>query len=51
MKKLILLSLLMLMAVGMQAQTTSQGEDEKVIEMRQKIGIDFPANVNFRLTA
>lgn len=41
MKKLILLSLLMLMPVGMQAQTTSQGEDEKVIEMRQKIGIDY----------
>lgn len=25
----------------MQAQTTSQSEDEKVIEMRQKIGIDY----------
>lgn len=41
MKKLILLSLLMLTAVGIQAQTTSQGEDPKVIEMRQKIGIDY----------
>ena len=25
----------------MQAQTTSQSEDEKVLEMRQKIGIDY----------
>ena len=41
MKKLIFLSLLMLAAVGMLAQTTSQGEDEKVIELRQKIGIDY----------
>ena len=41
MKKLLFLSFLMLTVVGMQAQTTSQGEDEKVIEMRQKIGIDY----------
>ncbi len=41
MKKLILLSLLMLMALCMQAQATSQGEDPKVLEMRQKIGIDY----------
>lgn len=41
MKKLLFLTLLMLAAVGMQAQATSQGEDEKVIEMRQKIGIDY----------
>lgn len=36
MKKLIFLSFLMLTAVGMQAQTTPQGEDSKVIEMRQR---------------
>lgn len=41
MKKLILLSLLMLAAGSMSAQTFSQGEDPKVIEMRQKIGIDY----------
>lgn len=41
MKKLILLSLLMLTAGSMSAQTYSQGEDPKVIEMRQKIGIDY----------
>ena len=41
MKKLLFLSLLMLAVVGMLAQTTSQGEDEKVIELRQKIGIDY----------
>lgn len=41
MKKLILLSLLLLAAIGMQAQATSQSEDSKVIEMRQKIGIDY----------
>ena len=41
MKKLILLFLLMLAAVSMQAQATSQGEDPKVIEIRQKIGIDY----------
>ena len=41
MKKLILLCLLMLATGSMAAQTTSQGEDEKVIEMRQKIGIDY----------
>lgn len=29
------------MAASMQAQATSQGEDEKVIELRQKIGIDY----------
>lgn len=41
MKKLLFLSLLMLAVVGMQAQSSSQGEDSKVIEMRQKIGIDY----------
>ena len=41
MKKLMLLSLLMLAAVGMSAQTYSQSEDPKEIEMREKIGIDY----------
>ena len=41
MKKLIFLTLLMLTAVGMSAQSTSQCEDPKVIELRQKIGIDY----------
>jgi len=41
MKKQILLTILMLMTFGMSAQTYLQGEDEKVIEMRQKIGIDY----------
>ena len=31
----------MLTAVGMSAQSTSQCEDPKVIELRQKIGIDY----------
>ena len=41
MKKLLFLSLLMLTAVSMQAQTTSQGEEAKVVEMRERIGIDY----------
>lgn len=41
MKKLILLTLLMLMAAVIQTKATSQGEDPKVIEMHQKIGIDY----------
>lgn len=41
MKKLMLLSLLMLAAGSMSAQSYSQGKDPKVIEMRQKIGIDY----------
>jgi hypothetical protein len=41
MKKQILLTILMLAAGSMSAQTFSQGEDPKVIEMRQKIGIDY----------
>lgn len=40
MKKLILISLL-LISVSINAQTSSQGEDEKTIEYRQKIGIDY----------
>ena len=31
----------MLAAGSMSAQTYSQGEDQKVVEMRQKIGIDY----------
>ena len=41
MKKLFLISLLMLSALSIPAQTSSQGEDEKTIEYRQKIGIDY----------
>lgn len=41
MKKLLFLSFLMLAAGSMSAQTFSQGEDPKVIELRQKIGIDY----------
>lgn len=41
MKKQILLTILMLAAFSMSAQTFSQGEDPKVIELRQKIGIDY----------
>jgi len=41
MKKLIFLSLLMLTAVDMQSQASEQSEDPKVIEMREKIGIDY----------
>ena len=41
MKKQILLTILMLAAGSMSAQTYSQGEDQKVVEMRQKIGIDY----------
>ena len=33
--------MLILTAVGMSAQSTPQSEDPKVIEMREKIGIDY----------
>ena len=42
MKKLILIILLMLSVFSMQGQTsTLQGEDPKVVEMRESIGIDY----------
>lgn len=40
--KIIMLSIiLMLSALSISAQPSSQGEDEKTIEYRQKIGIDY----------
>lgn len=40
-KKLFLFALLLIACANVNAQTSSQGEDEKTIEYRQKIGIDF----------
>lgn len=41
MKRLILLPLLLLVALCVNAQTSSQCEDARTAELRQKIGIDY----------
>lgn len=41
MKKLLIIIMMMACAFGAQAQTTVQQEDEKVVEMREKLGIDY----------
>ena len=40
-KRFILVTLLMLVAIGISAQATGHDEDSKTIEYRQKIGIDY----------
>lgn len=40
-KKLFLFALLLIASANVNAQASSQGEDEKTIEYRQKIGIDY----------
>ena len=58
MKPYLLTFLLLLSTVSLSAQwrSTKLSEEEKRAEYREKIGIDmsvpdFPANVNFRITA
>ena len=41
MKKILFICVIFLSALSVPAQTTPQGEDEKAIEVRQKIGIDY----------
>lgn len=41
MKKILFTMYLLLGAISISAQTSSRGEDEKTIEYRQKIGIDY----------
>ena len=41
MKKIFLMTLLMLSALSISAQTTQQSEDARTVELRQKIGIDY----------
>lgn len=40
-KKLFLFALLLMACANVNAQTSSRSEDEKAIEYRQKIGIDY----------
>jgi hypothetical protein len=41
MKKIFLMTMLMLSALSISAQTTQQSEDARTVELRQKIGIDY----------
>ena len=41
MKKLLLITLLMVFTLNISAQTTQQSEDARTIELRQKLGIDY----------
>ena len=41
MKKIFLITLLMLIMVSLSAQTTQQSEDARTTELRQKLGIDY----------
>lgn len=41
MKKVLFICAFIFSALYLSAQSTSQGEDEKFVEMRQKIGIDY----------
>lgn len=41
MKKIFLITLLMLFMVSLSAQTTQQSEDARTVELRQKLGIDY----------
>ena len=41
MKKLFLMTMLMLFTQSLSAQTTQQSEDARIVELRQKLGIDY----------
>ena len=41
MKKLFLMTMLMLFTQSMSAQTTQQSEDARIVELRQELGIDY----------
>ncbi len=41
MKKLLLITLLMVFTLNMSAQTTQQSDDARIVELRQKLGIDY----------
>ena len=41
MKKLFLMTMLMLFSQSLSAQTTQQSEDARTVELRQKLGIDY----------
>lgn len=41
MKKLLLITLLMVFTLNISAQTTQQSDDARTVELRQKLGIDY----------
>ena len=41
MKKLFLMTMLMLFTQSLSAQTTQQSEDARTVELRQELGIDY----------